>query len=311
MVAVLAFLATGCIRVPNPAGANGIPDVSVTSPSPSPTSPDQPVMTPDHSTRTPNQSPTTGSPAVESPVASSPDAQLPNAAAAQSAVLVLGDSFAQGWGVANRQAILESVWPGAISLAQTGVDTLDISSQLTEAADLIARGLVPTSVFISLGGNNLSFVDFAQNCIFSSCPELGDIKPTLATMTDELTDIYRQIDDLVNSPELIAQRGYAAQIFVTDYPLLLSPDLNLTVGPVQVNVAATAAAQISEIQLALNRAIAQAVADAGSEHIQLISVQDAFTGHRLGDATSFVSITLHPNAQGFETILTKVASAMG
>lgn len=230
-----------------------------------------------------------------------------NESPAHRVVLVLGDSFAQGWGILNREQILQSFWPGAVSLAQTGVDTRDVATQLVQTAELIENGLVPSLVFISLGGNNLSFLEFAQSCIFASCPEIGDIKPRLEVMEANLTEIYRRIDELVNSEALKAERGYLAQILVTDYPLLFRPNFNLTIGPVQVEVGATA--QITDIQLALNAAIARAVNNADIASVKLVSVEDAFTGHRLGDPTPFVAFTLHPNARGYETLLTKVAAA--
>lgn len=180
-------------------------------------------------------------------------------------------------------------------------------TQLTEAAGLIADGFVPSLVILSLGGNNLSFTEFARDCLLISCPEIGDIKPTLAVMTEELTAIYQQIDLLVNSPELTTQRGSAAQILVTDYPLLIHPEFRLAIGSMQVEIGATA--QIAEIQLALNAAIAKAVANSDNQRITLVSVQDAFIGHQLGDTLSFVSITLHPNARGYEALLTRIAAA--
>jgi len=237
------------------------------------------------------------------------EATVPTLAIVQpSNVVVLGDSYAQGWGLLDADEMRAAHWPGQVNYARTGVATYEMGDQLDTLEAQIAAGFVPEAVMVIVGGNDLDLVSAVGDCLVGSCPNPADVLPRLTELEPNLVTRYQQIDELVNSEQLIAARGgMLAPVLAGNYPHLLSSSGPIVIGP--LTISSDNIDRVNRIITELNSSVERAAYAAGGA-VRFVDLSTTFDGHRFGDPDPYLAINGHPNAAGYRAILTAFDQAL-
>lgn len=214
----------------------------------------------------------------------------------------LGDSFAAGVGLDDRA----EAYPVLLAGAQNKVNWLAVSGATTATATQQARQLKPSvrQVTITVGGNDLNFVDVVTACIVP-----GPVCDAALPTQSDLLALTANLSQLLDETRARAPR---AQIFVTGYPELFQPDgatcttleyAQFPYEPAQLMLA-------DAVAVGVNALIGGAVLAAQDPMITFVDVTDEFEGlgmcnpmggiappQVLPDGT-FGPASLHPNQVG-------------
>lgn len=249
------------------------------------------------------------------------------------AYVALGDSFAAGTGTSellpgNLCLRSESAYPyriasdkrfGSLSMeACAGASTSDDEYPLDADEQLGIAAIGPDTRFVTvtIGGNDVQWVEYLQSCAAGTCPTLD---------TDVLSQLQSRITDLVQDVRAAAPN---AKILVTGYPVFFSTDpgrylTGCSVGTMPGNkpilVDYQTALTVNLGIRSLNATIASGVVSAG---VGARYVPISFIGHALCDKTPYFNQvkylpkgdfdprSLHPNAYGERTFATTIELLM-
>lgn len=240
----------------------------------------------------------------------SPAVAVPKAPASY---VALGDSFASGYGAGSYvnacgqsplglPGILDSkkqvdlVADGTCAGAKVATEPGGAVDLPEQVAGLVATGALGAGtdlVTISAGGNDAGFGQVAGVCATqpsSVCEQViaGQNATALPVLARNLETLYGSID--------AAAPG--AEIVVTGYPHLFSPEFGNPVIPIASQIAFNSATD------ALNTVIRQ---QAVAEGFTYVDVVDKFEGHGLGSPDPWITFTagaadnLHPTATGYKS----------
>lgn len=241
--------------------------------------------------------------------------------------VALGDSFSSGTGagtydsrpsgcrrsffayprvVAREEpAVLLDVVAGDHAACHSAV-VADVTSgqlaRLTAATDIVT---------ITIGGNDMRFVEIVIACAFSPVPTTPCLaaiaavnrKVVHAQLRNTLTSLYRSISAAAPN----------ARIFVLGYPLLLSAIPGDCAGLNPIEQVA-----LRLFNVGLNSTIDSAVRQAGRPNVFYLNVNDAFQGSELCTSNAFVNgivlgriwESFHPNLDGHDRLAECLALAI-
>jgi lysophospholipase L1-like esterase len=180
--------------------------------------------------------------------------------------------------------------PGATTSTVAGTQL----SALTPGVELVT---------LTVGGNDLGFVDLAETCLtpgqeLQCLDAIADAvtEQQLTALGSALTELYGQVADAAPN----------ALIVVTGYPYLFEPDPNNPI--ITAFNAATAA---------LNTTIETAVNATDNDNIIYVGVTAQFKGHRIGSDDPFINgptagfpEAFHPNAAGYRAYAKAISAAI-
>lgn len=157
-------------------------------------------------------------------------------------VVIMGDSYSSGEGAGDydgdpfgychrsKNAWGRILYPEATMIACSGSVTTDLvapnhagnhdlEAQLISLARVTASLTPPDLVLLTLGGNDGGFVEVVEDCVFwTGCLGGKEMnKQKWGAIQSALEDSYRNINAVVNAPQVIARRGGVAQIVVLPY----------------------------------------------------------------------------------------------
>lgn len=250
--------------------------------------------------------------------------------------VAMGDSFSSGEGIEpfllgtdvgspneNRCHRSEDAYPMLLeedpdldlnltaSVACSGATTSNIvtSGQWGEPKQLDALSDTTDIVTVTIGGNNVGFVNFATACVVDACDESTSIYSStmsdISSLGDDLEDVYLQILDSIDDE---------GQVYVMNYPMMVPMDMEY--GDI-VNPFCTYMAGATDLGIAygswgdargaqvviasLNAKIEQSVYYLGDPRIHYVDVSAEFEGHDICSIDSQFIVnqlppaTFHPN----------------
>jgi lysophospholipase L1-like esterase len=226
-------------------------------------------------------------------------ATLPAQAAKPDKYSALGDSYAAGFGAG--EAILvggaptgqfTGAYPVVLSSgapfnfrALPGAMTVDIAGQI-EGMPMSTK-----QVTLTVGGNDLGFVDKAKACFLDATGAACEF-----SLSDgaTLTTLPSKVEANIAA---IHRAAPAATIYVTGYPLLFQaapgsgPCVVGTVNGYPYPISESKANQLDTAAVALNSAIEAAIVGPVNRYAKYVDVTGVFTGHGLcgGTASSFIN----------------------
>ena len=181
-----------------------------------------------------------------------------------------------------------------------GFTTTDVANNLPSELNEHTR-----LVTLTVGANDLGFVDVAETCITPGQEPQCLTAITNAVTDEQLTDLYRDLTLLYGQ---VAGEAPNALIVVTGYPYLFEPDPN---NPI-ITAFNTAIAALNEtIEAAVN-----ATHDPpGGVNIVYVDVTEQFKGHGIGSSHPFINSPtadgpLHPNAAGYRVYAKAISAAI-
>jgi lysophospholipase L1-like esterase len=237
-------------------------------------------------------------------------------------IVALGDSYAAGEG--NRPYDPDApgcdrgagAWPRLLGqemagstvrvLACSGAKTAAMTTsyrnqppQITALRQLIASGVNPDVVTITIGGNNANFGPTIASCVLWKCFWTGHDNNSVAYVQNQLPDL------LVAVYQGVKAAAPNARIVVVGYPDLI-PAWGDNTCKWMSN---TERVQLAGLNDDLNRVARRAASKAG---VSFVSTEHALDNHRLCTTDSWlfpveligpnVAASAHPNAQGQQAI---------
>jgi Tol biopolymer transport system component len=244
---------------------------------------------------------------------------------------VLGDSYSSGEGVPDfisptdtdgchrsTTAYAEDLtnYPFGMTLSTYGFQACAgaTSSQILSGmnGESAQTGAITSSdnyVILTVGGNNVGFPTFAYKCVIDGCPESGSAYSDVESSIQN--DLPGQLDSFFSS---LSSYVGSKRVLVLGYPEILPPT---TASYSCTGLSSGSQTAAKQVEVDLNSAILEAVADAGSpfEFVAADGTNSPFNGHQLcasdpyfhsvnwvdtysGVTFGDISYSYHPNAEG-------------
>jgi lysophospholipase L1-like esterase len=225
---------------------------------------------------------------------------VPAAAAAQEApapldYVALGDSYSSGTGAGeyfDQECLRSNLAYPSLLAAGLGADLAFAACSGATTADLLAEQLASLDaetdlVTVTIGGNDIGWVEAVKACITPLAECLDDIEASEARVRAELPGL------LSTAYAAIAERAPAAEVYVLGYPRLFN-------GVDECD--AFGQTTVGE-QQRMNQAadvLAETVATAAAAHgFTFVDVREAFTGHAVCDDVPYLHGLRHPVAESY------------
>ncbi|HET9412052.1 MAG TPA: SGNH/GDSL hydrolase family protein [Candidatus Saccharimonadales bacterium] len=237
-------------------------------------------------------------------------------------LVVLGDSFSAGLGAGSEEANGCSRSPNAYAnllggsprtrlnlasfVACSGATTQDvINGKSGEPSQLDALTTVnPDMVMLTIGGNNIGFVAFAQTCVVPgpSCDGqvyADKVNDIVHVLPPKLNDLFGRIKSRVSSQ---------TRVLVVGYPLIIpSPDVPVT-WPYCGYLDAVDKTAARDVILLLNQELREAASLVDNfEYVDPNYLMSPFKGHEICNPGNYFNganlppnsgISFHPNREG-------------
>ncbi len=198
-----------------------------------------------------------------------------------------------------------------VDVACGGATTSDLfGPQVVNGTSVPAQILAVSSsakvVTLTIGGNDVGFSQLAwclANALTISDPTMQAIAESACLQPLSIpgafsTELYGMAQRLTAALLAIQAKAPEAQIFVSDYPIILGLAADGTC-PEIPQVPASLVGTIDAANAQVNATIGGVVAAAaGAVHVTFVDVAPSFAGHGLCSTTPLINGLLHPTAQG-------------